>query len=56
MLWLYKYCKCELKGLTDLANGHTMSIFYIIMVLKKALVLKIINDHSSQQIYKQDQD
>lgn len=27
MLWLYKYCKCELKGLTVLANGCTMSIF-----------------------------
>lgn len=27
VLWLNKYCKYELKGLTDLANGQTMSTF-----------------------------
>lgn len=36
--------------------GRLCPHFCIIMVLKKTLVLKIINDHSSQQIYKQDQD
>lgn len=48
--------KCELKRLTVLANGHSLSIFLRNNSCKKTQDLKIINCYSSQQIYKQDQD
>lgn len=53
MLGFYKYSKCELKRLTALANGHSLSIFLHNNTYQKAQGLKIINDHSSQWIYKQ---
>lgn len=56
MLGFYKHPKCELKRLTALANGHSLSIFLHNNSYQKTQGFKIINDHFSQQIYKQDQD